>query len=421
MRRPIVVSPRPGSAGLPMARLLLLLLLTASTALAQNRTRTVDNNLGAPTGPFVYTTFAAAEATSVDGDTIQFVPSETTYGNITLSRRLTVRGSNFRVRPEQGGHVVRVGGVDFRQSSDPQDPRDPSGSTFQGLIIDQSFNGDGTPVFLNNLTIDNCRTNVIRGSGGAGSSRISNLLITRSIIGGMVFGGGGAPNMVIRNSIFFQPVYIGQSTTFNTLDHNLFAGSSFLYGNNGIVSNNIFLVPVSSDQVITSTVFTNNLSFATSGTALPVPHPTNSGTGNLVNVNPLLVNFPTTTTLATVLTTDFRLRPGSPAIGAASDGTDIGPTGGATPFTSFFTGGAPVPTVSVLNVSPVVFTGSPLTVALEAVGALGPPAVAADAPPGLTGTLDEAFGTPAPPAETTREAVRPRRETRPAARSQTDG
>ena len=206
--------------------------------------------------------------------------------------------------------------------------------------------------------------------------------------------------------------------TLNRIDHNLFAQSTAISGVNLIVSNNIFLVPVTTDGGTSSSVFTNNLSFATSGTALPPPGATNSGTGNLVNVNPLFVNFPTATTLTTVLTTDFRLRPGSPAIGAASDGTDIGPTGGATPFTSFFTGGAPVPTVSVLNVSPVVFTGSPLTVALEAVGALGPPAVAADAPPGLTGTLDEAFGTP---AETTREAVRPRRETRPAARSQTDG
>ena len=352
-----------------MHRLLPLLLLLAGTASAQT-VRTVDNNVGAPTGPTTYSTFEAAHAAAVDGDTIQFVPSPTSYGPITLSRRLTVRGGNFRERAEQGGHVVRVETIGFTTSSDPQNPRDPSGSSFEGLVM-YSFNGVGSPT-VRNLSVRDCIVlEGVRGGGGNGGGTLPSLSIKTSVLVG-VYGGSNTPNIMLFGNLILGGVYLNQANTTQIVDHNLFVNYG-VRGRNLLVSNNIFLSPVTdgSYSAVTTSVFTNNLSFATSGNELPAPHPTNSGTGNLVNVNPLLVDFPTATTMATVLETDFRFQAGSPAIGAASDGTDIGPLGGATPFTSFFTGGAPTPVVSMLNVSPAVFTGSPVTVDIEAVGELG--------------------------------------------------
>ena len=238
---------------------------------------------------------------------------------------------------------------------------------------------------INDVLVENCIV------GGSINVSINRLTVRRSVIGAMFT----SPLLTFTNNVVLGGVYLDNATTTQVVDHNLFAGTG-IRGRNILASNNIFLAPVPPPgNVVSQSVFTNNISFATSGTVLPPPGSTNSGTGNLENVNPRLVDFPTATTLATVLTANFRLQDGSPAIGAASDGTDIGPLGGGTPFTSFFSGSAPGPFVTTLDVSPAVFVGAPLSVSVEASGALADVLRGATEAPGT-----EAFGAPARSTET---------------------
>jgi hypothetical protein len=62
-----------------------------------------------------------------------------------------------------------------------------------------------------------------------------------------------------------------------------------------------------------------------------IPGSGNLGSGNIVDANPVFTNFPLQGG-ALSYSHDFTLLPGSPAIGAGTDGTDIGILGGMLPF-----------------------------------------------------------------------------------------
>lgn len=427
-----------------MSRLVLFLLLAAGAASAQT-THVVDNNLGAPTGPNVYTTFAAAHAASFDGDTIQFVPSSISYGDIVVTRRLTVRGSNIRPRTELAGFTVQLGQIVLARINDPFDPHNPSGTRLEGLLFSYFSGNYQGPI--NGIHISNCYfDNYHHGRGFEGDG----MIIENSLFNQILVDGNNLTNLTIRNNIIFSFVGINasvnQASTFTNIDHNIFAysggttGNSIakLAGRNLIVTNNIFMDRVAMPNGTAHSVFTNNISFAPTGTELPAVGVSNSGTGNLVNLNPRLVLFPSTTTLANVLTTNPRLQTTSPARNAATDGTDMGPFGGTNPFTAFLNGGSITPYVTVLNVTSTVFEGDPLQVGITAVASLPePPAgspgltempLPAEAPAFDTPSA-ETFGLPLPapaeapqvaPAETAPAPMeRPRTDDAPAERRST--
>ncbi len=380
-----------------MKRLLLVPFLLLASAVSAQTTHVVDNNLGAPTGANVYTTFAAAHAASFDGDTIQFVPSPTNYGNISVTRRLTIRGANFRPRVEQAGYTVNVGAIGMDRILDPIDPHDPSGSRFEGIIFSHiGVVSDSRRV--NNVIVSSCIFDSSYNFYG------NNLLISNSIFNNFGTDFNWTTNVTIRNNIIFAHVNINvntsQASTFSNIDHNLFVyqnNNTRLAGRSLIVTNNIFMDRVAAANTTFNSVFTNNISFSATDNALPAVGVSNSGTGNIINQNPRLISFPSTTTRATVLTTNPRLQATSPALNAATDGTQMGPFGGTNPFTAFYNGGSITPYVTVLNVTSTVFEGDPLQVGLTAVGSLPEP------PPGSPGLTDfpvpsEAPAFDAPPA-----------------------
>lgn len=420
-----------------MNRFFLVLGLLLGSAASAQTTHVVDNNLGAPTGPNVYTTFAAAHAAAVDGDTIQFVPSPVSYGTIGVTRRLTIRGGNFRPRVEQGGYTVNLISIHLAQIPDPIDPHNPSGSRFEGLVF-SDFAGDSRYLY-NDITISNCIFNYI---GYGVPFYLNNFTIVNSVFNRFTSDYNYATNITIRNNIIFEYLSINPqanpASSFTNIDHNLFVYSNNtvkLAGKSLIVTNNIFMDRVANANGTSNSIFTNNISFSATDNALPAVGVSNSGTGNIINQNPRLITFPSTTTLANVLTTNPRLQATSPARNAATDGTDMGPFGGASPFTAFLNGGSITPYVTVLNVSSTVFEGDPLQVGITAVASLPEPPAGS---PGLTEMplpaeapafdtpAAETFGLPLPapaeapqvaPAETAPAPVeRPRTDDAPAER-----
>jgi len=68
-----------------------------------------------------------------------------------------------------------------------------------------------------------------------------------------------------------------------------------------------------------------------------MPGTANLGTGNINNTNPLFVNYPIQGG-AFDCAYDFALQTGSPAINAGTDGSDIGLTGGFSPYYNYCNG-----------------------------------------------------------------------------------
>ena len=202
-----------------------------------------------------------------------------------------------------------------------------------------------------------------------------------------------------KNNIFIGDIgsgayklYLGASAATDTIDHNTFingrngavigstfgSGSGFLRCSNAIITNNIFYnLPAFSSTILpscTGNYFNNNICYR-SGTSLStIPQASNFGTGNLNNVDPM---FNTIFSSATNIYLDYNtdnLRPatGSPCISAATDGTNIGATGGRYPVylstNTVLTGEPPIPSVRSINItsSTVIAPGTPVNVTVRA-------------------------------------------------------
>jgi hypothetical protein len=184
----------------------------------------------------------------------------------------------------------------------------------------------------------------VRGSGGS----VSNFVI-RDNITGMVRSDVNVTGLLITNNIFnddasfttYHTNILGPGTGL-TIKNNLFTkpGIGFLAMagfTNSTIENNIFFSrePVTSNADVQTSTFNNNLTYNVSWTTLPFG--TNVGSGNINSdpqfyISPVGFDFSMTTNNSSPGAYNWRLQPSSPAKNAGTDGTDIGPTGGASPM-----------------------------------------------------------------------------------------
>ncbi len=399
-----------------MKTLTLLLAFSAFAASAQT-IRIADNNPNAPTGPNIYATVQAAHDAAVAGDIVFVQPSLTSYGGVTVNKQITLRGIGFNTGKDLS-YTSTVGDIALTNRAD--NSSNASGTIIDGIAMNFLYIGNPTGSFtytLSNVTIKNSTMNSIwRFTGYA---PLQNITLTRNTIyfllfveassdglqiyqnvitGGMQFGivtsvpgagnpcncavsaGGTLTSSIISNNIFLQ----ASNTIFNSnvssliitnnnfLGGNNVSGSRFLSGKltDAIVSNNIFhgCAPNSSTGSFERNVFTNNLSFGTTNNALP-PAGTgvgNTGSNNLINLDPLFVNAPYNTAYAGTM--NFNLQAASPAKNAGSDGTDIGITGGAYPITTgnILLGPTAAPVIMSFNPAAMVPQNQPVKTNIKA-------------------------------------------------------
>ncbi|MDA0746101.1 MAG: right-handed parallel beta-helix repeat-containing protein [bacterium] len=381
-----------------MRSVILFLFTVFAVGAAQARVLIADNNPTPLKGDHVFSTLPEAIAAASGGDVIQLVPSETSYGqSVVITKKLKIVGSGFDITGEARKRST-VHGIVINSGT---------GTVLTGLKI---LNGDGfnTGVSIGqhgeeeNIVIENCEVQ------GVSINRSSNIFIRNCIVNGGIkiiasknvliannfmldanISAGGAGNqeettgVAITNNLFFHvPLDIGRITLGSlrnvTFSNNLLFASGF--------------PQIYFDAEIRDNTFSHNLYF--SGGVVPAAgyelvegaFPTtqgNASSGNLVDVDPQFVKgVPSNTTridltpgAARVLPNvqflfdfDFRVRDGSPARNAGSDGTDIGIFGGTYPFRAYLTGGSSVPQVQELVTSGVVKKGSPLKVSVKARG-----------------------------------------------------
>jgi len=302
------------------------------------------NNTGADAD---YTDIQAAHDAASPGDTLYVEASPTSYGTLTISKKIHIFGTGFflgenlnlqaNVVPSKIDYIYLASGCDE--------------STVQGMAIIFHILTSGNPSFADVII----SRNYINGGIYLNSTAlIEDIFVLGNYIRGSYNTyysirtlGTSNKNLVVLNNIFdYGSVYSyisfhGQTSAIFT--NNIFLNSSVSAVNSDF-QNNVFLT--SSVTNLNQNTFSYNVA---TGTQIP------AGSNNQQNVNnaSIFVGYPTQGSY----TTDnrFELLMGSPAEGAGNGGVDCGVFGGTQPY--ILSGIPPIPTIYKFE-SPNVVTGN---------------------------------------------------------------
>jgi hypothetical protein len=344
----------------------IVLFLTTSILVHAQTIHVANNNPGAAGGVNVFTGATAlqdAHDASANGDIIYVVPGVFNYGNINITKEITVFG--IGIKPEKDVGTRSLLSQVYIEASNVR----VSGlTTYNQLYIGWNSPG-GTN--LTNITIENSIiTMVIQNTSG--TVAIDQLLIRNNVI----LNDGArsiqllpaASNVTVLNNIIYckSP---GGSIWGNALmvSNNLFlaggGGNALFDVDNSVFDHNIFYgISPALTNISTGNVWDNNLSFASSDDIFEVVLNSNSSNfPNLEGVDPLFVNMPINSTWNNDY--DITLQGGSLALNV--NGIDIGPSGGAMPFN--FEGNL-LPLIQSVILPAAIPAGSDLPVTIKAKG-----------------------------------------------------
>ncbi len=364
-------------------RLLLTMALIGLTFIVQAQTiRVANNNANAPEGAYVYPTLQEALDAADPGDSIYVAPSPTSYGSVEVHTPVTLVGVGLFPDAESP-NVSSVYRINVYNAS---------GTRINGISnvrhIQLGINA-GSAYTLSDIIIENCHFAQIRGYW----NRIENIRVSNCINfsypGQGDYSVVGLPSANVFGTIIANNIFtVGRMVTAGNnavIKNNLFVG----YGPNSnrgdwgsldncLVFNNIYYRrnTIYSGGTFDLNTFSNNMTFQTfpeSGAMPPLGYPQQNfdGGGNLEYTDPMYGNVPVISDPYTYnyKALDLRLDPTSPALNGGTDGTDIGPTGGAFPF-MLKNGGSPKGTTIPVIVETVVPAhlneGEPLKITIKA-------------------------------------------------------
>ncbi|MBN2745471.1 MAG: hypothetical protein JXR34_02010 [Bacteroidales bacterium] len=335
-----------------MKRLLTLLVLVSMGLLAQATIHNVDNNPNRPSGYFDNLQLALNSASP--GDTIYLYPSNTSYGNVTIKQKVHIFGKGY---DGTTGNGSKIQSLTLDTNTSPS--TNPSGSSFQGLTINQ-INCD-KPNITNIVVVGNYIS--YYSSGISLYNNCSGWLIANNYFAGHInlYNNG---NIVISNNVFYggqtYPIYASTATSV-IFTHNLVMNFNYMYDvYNAIISDNIFVCNGATNQThMANNKFYNNISYRSALNPYSLPPAGNTGANNISNQDPLFESAPSNGQFNYTL--DYHLKSNSPAKNAASDGTDIGPYGGSSPFV--WGGVFTIPQITETNITnPVINVSTPVNV-----------------------------------------------------------
>jgi hypothetical protein len=268
--------------------------------------------------PGQYATFAAAQSAASTGDTILVHGSATVYANFAISKTLTVIGPGHKPQTLPGlaasvnaidisANSVRIVGI---KATAVTGNVGISGVTITNCFLNNvSIGANGNNWFISNNVFENAGVQAITLAGGSNATNLTvsnNIINSANVLGGF----GGTGTKLFSNNVF----------TWSGAGVLMASGES---ARNVTFENNIFYGITPNAGIQTNCVYNRNLSYLTSNNALPPAGQT--GSGNLINVNPLFVNvFTPPASSAFSYTRNYRLQTGSPALGAGTGGTHIG-------------------------------------------------------------------------------------------------
>ena len=314
---------------------------------------TVDNNTNSAGQ---YTSLQNAINAANAGDTLYISGSVSSYGSVSLNKRLTLIGTGYNpakqnplvsstatialdtVNSISGASGSRIIGLNSGSLNDNYGAKNI-------LIERNAFNGVSSSLVANSSGFI-YRNNVFN-SGNVYLNGASNVLYENNIMYNGAFHYSGQPSVVINHNLFMNNIGSGSyglyQLSFATITNNIFWGTTPLGAN------------------MTNNTFNNNLTFQTSNDVIPGSN--NSGAGNLVATNPQFINAPSP---GISYSYNYNVSNASAANNAGTDGTDIGVYGGVNFFPDL-TGMPAIPQmVEMLITNPVVTPAGNLNVTFKA-------------------------------------------------------
>ncbi|TGE26226.1 hypothetical protein [Hymenobacter metallicola] len=271
-----------------------------ATTSAEAKVWRVDNNTGTP-GDFTTASAASTDSRVVAGDTLYFNGSATNYGSMTLSKKLVLIGPGYFLTENPETQVsaltAQLSSVSFDAGS--------QGSEIMGF--------DGTQVFVNTNNIVVRRNRNVYAYVGYYVSNVSNVFVSQNYAYYVVVG-SGCTNIFITNNYITSSGLSSGSNSVVHVTQNVIDGPG-LTTYNSFVYNNI----MNSGSISgTGNSYNNNLCNSTQFPA---------GNGNVQNVTMSNVFVGTGSTDG-----KWKLKSGSPALGAGVNGEDCGMFGGNEPY-----------------------------------------------------------------------------------------
>jgi hypothetical protein len=311
-----------------MKKFTIVVFLTWHSMIAYSSVRTV-NNLGGAQFVDIQSALNASSA----GDTIYICGSTAAYaGPTAIKNNIVFIGTGFNVQKQNPIKSTITG--TFKVGD---------GNSLIGLeILGQVSFLDGNT----GLTIQRCR--MAQNFDSNSPYRCFNMKIDRCIINQFLFIFNRISNLVLTNTIFYTSSVFNQVISADNalVDHCVFEGGSS--------NQSVFSVPPPSGFTFTNNIFYGMNPNAVAGynyinNYSPVNYLNNYGTGNIISsVWPFVASQGTTVGFSFQYSYDFSVLPSSQAHNAATDGTDLGAYGGATPYTG--SGEPGIPQIDVLNI-----------------------------------------------------------------------
>jgi hypothetical protein len=332
---------------------LVILGIVSSLVCASANTYTVDNRPGRAAD---FDSLQDAIAAALPGDTLYVMGSQFTYGNITLGKPLTIVGPGYLL----GANEIAIAEANHANLNSLTITANASGSTFVGLHIGGTFTSQYTQIDgATDITFRRCYFH--RAVWVGMSSRVERLSFEQCFHpmgAGLRLGDHssdpGAGNVVVSNSLF-RWVQFSNDRSEILIDQSVLGGMNI---QNGVVRNSIF----TSQQSVDFTSVTVIENCLRPGNVLPQEN------GNINNANLDLVfvgwnsgNPPGSATADTWT----QLIPSAlnPALGAGSNGQDLGMYGGSFPYV--VSGVPPLPRITSLRAPAVIGVGETITVDVE--------------------------------------------------------
>jgi len=286
-----------------------------------------------------------------DGDTIHVEQSNTSYGNLTMTKRLTIIGSGYFLAMNPKTQVntsfsSTVGSITMNNSN-------CAGSTITGLTI-SGYVYAGT----NRLLISR---NYIDGSvyvGGMGTTAVDSIIVTQNFINipyygygiGEQSGTGNLTNLIVSNN------YIGGNPNYSYYPFTVSGRASGICKNNvignsayGMSLNNMYVVNNIHTKAVAnffySCLIEYNIGVGNSSFVAP------GGTGNTFTSGTNLTNSTLNFVSSSSTDSSYMLQNSSPAKGTGKSGDDMGMFGGSMPYV--LSGIPTVPNIYALTIGTV--------------------------------------------------------------------
>jgi hypothetical protein len=332
-----------------MKKIHLLLLVSAifcSSLTAQHLIR-VNNNTGLDAD---YTTLGTAVTNASNGDTIYMEGSSTSYDGTIINKKLTIIGPGYFLAENP---KTQANAVAANFSSEITFSSGSQGSTMMGCSfntgINANINTSDITIIRNhiyalyynnnikNLVICQNYIDYSISPGGGGTEILTNSVISNNIIQYQIVTDYQSGNIIISNNIILNPYWNIPISCFNSVIQN-----------NIIASMQSYPIAENSGNTISYNLYA-------------IDGSTENGNQYNIDMNSVFEDYDGSLSLST--DGKWKLRSGSPALGAGSGGADCGAFSGIAPYV--LSGVPNLPHIYEINVPAAATTESGLHVTLK--------------------------------------------------------